>query len=243
LDHRYLDDVHAFARLSKPAQWAVAVGAALLGLAVIGSLFALPVLDWRWLPISLLGLPFLAPVEGLLLAPLYGLAGYFRYYSPMLLATRRRSGGLDLHVGTLFDYVMRLRWSDRGPRAARIVTADILRGLLQIAEEVERGTLSPDAELVATSYLFSDRSIARLGFTLRPAPGAVVANLAVTSLSIALRLSFTRGRFAYPDLRRIRQAVTSAGELAQHAGEIRRLLERLRPAIGPTTSTLRDWAR
>jgi hypothetical protein len=223
--------VHAFARLSRPAQWAVAVGAALLGLAVIGSLFALPVLDWRWLPISLIGLPFLAPVEGLLLAPLYGLAGYFRYYSPMLLATRRRSGGLDLHVGTLFDYVMRLRWSDRGPRAARIVTADILRGLLRIAEEVERGTLSPDAELVATSYFFSDRSIARLGFTPRPAPGALVANLAVTSLSIALRLSFTRGRFAYPDLRRIRQAVTSAGELAQHASEIRRLLERLRPAI------------
>jgi hypothetical protein len=117
-----------------------------------------------------------------------------------------------------------------------------LRGLLRIAEEVEGGTLSPDAELVATTYFFSDRSIARLGFTLRPAPGAVVANLAVTSLSIALRLSFTRGRLAYPDMRRIRQAVTSAGELAQHAGEIRRLLERLRPAIGPTTSTVRDWA-
>jgi hypothetical protein len=176
-------------------------------------------------------MPFVAPVESLLLAPLYGLAGYFRHYSPMLLATRRRSGRLDLHVGTLFDYVTRLRRTDRGPRAVRIVTADILSGLLRIAEEVERGTLSPGAELVATSYFFSDRSVARLGFALRPAPGAVVANLAVASLSIALRLSFTRGRFAYPDLRRVRQAVTSAGELAQHAGEIRRLLERLRPAV------------
>ncbi len=176
----------------------------------------------------------LAPLESLLLAPVFALAGRFRYYSPMLLATRRPGGGLDLHVGTLFDYVARLRWSDRGPRASRIVTADILRGLLALVDEIERGTIPADAEIVATSYFFSDRTVARLGFELRDAPAAVRHNLAAASLGIALRLSFTRGRPAFPDLRRIRQAATTAGGLAEHADEIRRLLRRL--PVDPATA-------
>jgi len=136
--------------------------------------------------------------------------------------------------GTLMFDPARLRWSDRGARASRIVTADILRGLLALVEEIERGALPADAHIVATSYFFSDRTVARLGFELRDAPAAVRHNLAAASLSIALRLSFTRGRPAFPDLRRIRQAATTAGRLAEHADEIRRLLRRL--PVAPRTT-------
>ena len=229
--------VHALARFPRPVQWAAALLLALPCIGALGACFALPVLDWRWLPLPFLALPLVAPLESLLLTPLYALSGRFRYYSPMLLATRRRAGGLDLHVGTLFDYVVRLRWSDRGPRAARIVTADLLRGLLVLAGEADRGVLPPDAELVATSYFFSDRTLARLGFELRPAPGATVQNLVLASLSIALRLSFTRGRPSFPELRRIRRAVTTAGELARHRDHIARLLDRLPPDAAGTRTT------
>ena len=67
----------------------------------------------------------------------------------------------------------------------------------------------------------------RLGFELREVPAVARHNLALAGVSLALRLSFTRGRPAFPDLRRIRQAVTTAGRLAEHSGEIRRLLRRL----------------
>jgi hypothetical protein len=224
--------VNALSRLPRIVQWAVALLLAAVYAGFGGAFFALVFRDWRWLPLLVAGVFLLAPLESLLLTPVYALAGRFRYYSPMLLATRRRGGGLDLHVGTLFDYVARLRWSDRGPRASRIVTADILRGLLALAEEIESGALPAGAEIVATSYFFSDRTVARLGFELRDAPAAVRHNLAAAGLSIALRLSFTRGRPAFPDLRRIRQAATTACALAEHADEIRRLLRRLpaRPA-------------
>jgi MFS family permease len=221
--------VHAFRRLSRPAQWAAAVLLAALCFGILGALVALPLLNWRWIPLLLLILPLIAPLESLLLTPFYVLTGRFRYYSPLLFATRRRDGGLDLHVGTLFDYVMRLRWSDRGPRAARIVMADLLRGLLALCREVEHEELRADAPLVATSYFFSERSLARLGFELDRPPRATVQNLFLTSLSIAIRLSFTRGRPSFPDLRRIRQAATSAGRLVHHQAELRRLLERLPP--------------
>lgn len=196
---------------------------------VVAACYVLAFRNWRWIPLVAASVFLLAALESLLLTPLYFLIGRFCYLSPMLLATRRPGGGLDLHVGTLFDYAVRLRWSDRGPRAARIVTADVLRGLLALTEQVERGELPPDAELVATSYFFSDRTVERLGFELREVPAAVRHNLVVSSLSIAVRLSFTRGRPAFPDLRRIRQAVTTPGRLAEHSGEIRRLLRRLPP--------------
>jgi hypothetical protein len=210
-------------------QWTVALLLAALCLGIVAACYVLAFRNGRWIPLVAASVFLLAALESLLLTPLYFLVGRFRYLSPMLLATRRRGGGLDLHVGTLFDYAARLRWSDRGPRAARIVTADVLRGLLALVEQVERGELPPDAELAATSYFFSDRTVTRLGFELRDPPAAVRHNLVVASVSIAVRLSFTRGRPAFPDLRRIRQAATTAGRLAEHSAEIRRLLRRLPP--------------
>jgi hypothetical protein len=219
--------LESFSRLPRAVQWTVALLLAAVCLGSVAACYALVFWDWRWIPVAVAAVFLLVPLESLLVTPLYFLVGRFRYLSPMLLATRRAGGGLDLHVGTLFDYVLRLRWSDRGPRAARIVTADVLRGLLALAEQVERGEMAPDAELVATSYFFSDRTVARLGFELREVPAAVRHNLVMASVGIALRLSFTRGRPAFPDLRRIRQAATTAGRLAEHSGEIRRLLRRL----------------
>ncbi len=221
--------MHAFTRLPKSARWAGALLLAALLVGVLGACVALITRDWRLLPLLFPLVPVLATLESLLLTPLYTLLGRFHYYSPLLLATRRSDGGLDLHVGTLFDYVMRLRWKDRGPRATRTVTADLLLGLVALCEEVERGTLPQDAPIVATSYFFSDRSLARLGFQVRSAPAFVVQNLVVASLSIALRLSFTRGRPTFPDLRKTRQAVTSAGSLVQHKDMLRQALQRLAP--------------
>lgn len=214
------------ARLPRALQWAIAIFMAAACIAVMGVIPVLALFDWRWLPVFVPAFFVFPALEGTLMAPLYTLAGRFRYYSPMLLATRRPGGGLDLHGGTLFDYVTQLRWRDRGPRAARIVSSEMLRGLLAVCAEVERGELAPDAPVTATSYFFSNRSLARLGFTVHDPPAAVRFNLQLAIVGIALRLSFTRGRIAFPDLRRIRQARTTAGALQARALEIQGLLER-----------------
>jgi hypothetical protein len=200
---------------------ALALGA--LFFLIIGFVFSLPALDWRLFWVPALALPLVAPLESLLLTPWYTRSGRFVYYSPMLVATRQPRG-LDLHVGTIYDYARRLRWRDRGRRAARIVTADLLRGLLAIADDVHAGRLAPDAKIVATSFFFGSRSLARLGFEERAAPRAVVVNMWQASVSIALRLSFTHGRPAFPDLRRVRQAATTAGALAAHRRQLETML-------------------
>lgn len=219
--------MYVLARWSKPAQWIVALLGAVLCLGIVGGCFALIIHDWRWFPLLFVATFVLPPLESLLLTPLYTLAGRFIYYSPMLLATRRRDGGLDLHVGTLFDYALRFRWADRGPRAARIATIDLLRGLLGVIEGVERGDLRQDASIAGASYFFQARTVRRFGFDLQPAPPAIIHNLVIASISIALRLSFTRGRCTLPDLRRTHQAITTGARLVAHKADVQRALDQL----------------
>ena len=211
---------------SVPARWVLALALAALCFGVLGGGFAL-LLDWRFVPLVVVLPVLIAPLESLLLTPLYTLTGRFRYFSPMLFATRRRDGGLDLHAGTLFDYVMRLRWSDRGPCAARIVTVELLRGLYALAGSAEAGLLPPSAKISATSHFFGERTMRRFGFEVRQPGAGMVGNLLLAWMSIALRLSFTRGRLAFPDLRRVRQAVTTVDELAKHRDAIAHTLRRL----------------
>lgn len=221
----------ALRRLSRPAQWSVALLGALLFLGIAAGVFTTPMRDVRWLPVLLIAPFLLAPLEGLLLTPLYTLARRFIYFSPLLLGTRSRVA-LELHVGTLFDYVTYLRWRDRGARNARIVLVELLQGLLAVIAEVERGAIAPETEIRATSYFFSDRTLSRLGFRIcGPSPNARL-NLAVGVIGIGLRLAYVRGRFTLPDPSRVRQGTTTAGELATRASAVRGILTRVRLAGG-----------
>ena len=108
------------------------------------------------------------------------------------------------------------------------MTADLLRGLLAIVEDVEEGVLSPDTKIVGTSYFFRRRTMARFGFEPQPPAKIEVLNLAMARLSIALRLSFTRGRFTLPDLKHIQQIVTSGRQLVAHKYDLQRALALLK---------------
>lgn len=236
-------------QLPRGARWGVALLLALPYLALLVALFALPARDARWLPALVVGPFLLAPLESLLLTPLFALTGRFTYRSPMLLTTRaaasaRASGGaLELHTGTLFDYVTELRWARRGPATARVVLVEIVRGLLAIVAAVERGDLPATTELRVTSYVFSDRTLARLGFRFRPAPPLARLNLAVVVLSVAVRLAYVRGRFSLPDLGRVRQGVIPAGELARRGPALRAMLARLTSRSLPPSSPARAGRR
>lgn len=179
-----------------------------------------------WLCAAILLLPLIPVLESFLLTPAYALVGRFTYYSPLLLATKSAQG-LDLHVGTLYDYITQLRWSERGVQSQRHAMLLILQGLLSICDEVAEGRLSAQNEITATSYFFSNRSVEKLGFTLKSGSFEVKLNLALVYLSLVLRLSFIKGRWCLPDLKRIRCIHTTAGELLQQRSRIAKMFEHL----------------
>src|SRR5262252_926888 len=136
-------------RGSRSQRWIVAIafltGSAAAIVTIIGAL---------GFPTSLALLPVLLSLYQLGIAPAARLAGLYRYHSPMLKATIRTHRFYEVHGGTSFDYLMQLRWKDRGCVAARQVMIQYLEGFLDIARCVEAGEIGESTLISGTSYFF-----------------------------------------------------------------------------------------
>ncbi len=178
-------------------------------------------------------LPLWMPVIQLATAPVLYLLGRYRYFSPMLLVENPGATEYRIHGGTNFDYLVHLRWRDRGPPAARKTLAYYLQGLVALADEVEGGRLPGGLRIVATSYIFTPRTAERLGFTMEPAAAGHVLGLYANYLNLMWKHSFAQGRLALPDLSRTRQAATTGRELLRHRDHIQALAARLQVTREP----------
>lgn len=195
------------------------------------ALFALlliaPFLIWpvgpHYFLIAALIIVLIAPLESLLLTPLYTITGRFNYLSPLLLATNSTTG-IELHVGTLYDYANNLRKRDCGKRAQHIVLKHIFEGLLNTCKQIEVNEIARDTELSATSYFFSSKTAEKLGFKLTKTSKMEQFNLFSVYISLVIRLSFTRGRLTLPRVSEIKKITITADELLKRQEVIKSML-------------------
>ena len=175
----------------------------------------------------MLMVPLMAVAAQFFTAPVLYLIGHLRYYSPLLLVEGPTPALYRIHGGTSFDYFVHLRWADRGAPARRKTMRWYLQGLLAIADEVEAGKVPGSVRIVGTSYVFGERTARRLGFTVEPPDPAMRGGLMLNYLNLFWKYSFARGRLAFPNLKRIRQAATTGDELLRHRPRIQALLDRI----------------
>lgn len=182
-----------------------------------------------WLITALLLLPVIPAIESLLLTPLYRVSGRFVYYSKTLFVTRSDKG-LQLHAGTLYDYLGLLYQHKRSAKikhklsARRLLTEQLLQGLLALCDDIAKGNIAPSSHISATSYFFSERSATKLSFTKAPVSTIERINLLTAALSLAIRLSISKGRLTWPKLRNIKHMNTTAAGLLARRLEIEQLL-------------------
>lgn len=206
-------------RRSAAFRWIIAL---ILAAAVV---FLLPRLLGFLGPVwSLVAFPLWMSALQFSLAPTMRVLGLYRYHSPMLKVTLRSSRRYELHGGTLFDYVMTVRWAERGTVASRRIVAFYLEGLLEIAREVEAERLPRSIEITGTSYFFSEQTARRLGFAVLPAGLRLRANLLLNFLDVCALYSFSKGRLAVPAVWRAREAVIRGGELVANKPAIQQAL-------------------
>jgi hypothetical protein len=209
---------------SRPIQALVAFVFAFAGAAILVSVTSVahPML-------LLIGLPILLSIAQISVTPALRLLGLHRYHSTMLKATLRTPQYYELHGGAVFDYLLTVGRELFGPIAARRVMVSYLEGLLEIADEVERGSLPGGMEITGTSYFFRGTTLERLGFTIRQADWGLRLNLWLHLLDVAALYSLSKGRPALPRLDRIKTAVIRGDALVRHRPDIIALLETLRP--------------
>jgi hypothetical protein len=208
---------------SRSVQWIVAAGLFFGGIGLI-----VKTILFLGFPLSLAAVPLLLSTYQLSITPAFRLLGVYRYHSPMLKVTLRTSRVYEIHGGTNFDYLLHLRWSERGTVAARKVMVLYLEGLLDIARHVAQGKLPRSVTITATSYFFRDESAERLGFTILPPSLRLRLNLIANLLDLILMYSFTRGRLAFPQIWRVRQAVIRGERLLAGQGSIEAMIRTLK---------------
>lgn len=202
--------------------WPYAIVLALVFILLIVSPFFMIPIGPYLLLFGFVVMIIIAPLESLLLTPMYRLNGRFVYLSPLLLATHSAKR-IDLHIGTLFDYAYHMKTSDCGKRAQLIVLNNTLLGLRNVCEQMKNNQISGDTQLYATSYFFNHRTAQKLGFKQVDTGFAEQLNLFSVYLSLLIRLSFTRGELTFPNITEIKKITTTAGELVIYRAYIEQM--------------------
>lgn len=214
--------MNRFYTLPRVTQWTIALLMLVVGMSVFGFFmtFYHPYSAFLHFPISL-------PLAHLALTPILTLAGSYKYYSPMLLVYNPNPKKYDIHQGTSFDYLMVMRWSDRGLTARKKIWKYFLEGFIRIAEEIEAGNLPPTLQIEGTSYFFSKQTAERLGFRLEPPSALYRLNLIINYIDLCWMYSFAQNRLAFPRVLDAHKAVINGKDLLERKAYFEKLIQRL----------------
>lgn len=214
-----LKNIKRFYRHPKYIQWISAVI-----LFALFSVFTYYLIESVYLPILIAIIPFAKPIGHFLLVPFLRLAGLLKYYSPMFIAVKLKEKRLEIHNGSSFDYLVNMRWKQRGLRAKKRMMIYYLKGFLKIIDELEKQKLPRDVTLTGTSYFFSNKSAIRIGFIEKKVSTIERMLFFLDYINLFLMYSYSNGRICFPDIARLKKVEISGEKLLQSKEKIITLL-------------------
>jgi len=152
-------------------------------------------------------------------------AGKLSYHSVFLLAEAPKDGVLNLHGGTLFDYVYVLDFKASGKARTAFILQHYLEGLLHLIATYEQ----QEAPLTLrwTSYIVNQRTAARLGFKPQPKDGLQQLILAFNYGNLLVSNSLAKGKLSFPKLSATQTYEASLEDLMVRKAYIKQLLKRM----------------
>ena len=200
-------------------QWTVAILCIILA-----GLILYTIIDAADLLIFMLLIPLTKPIEHFLAVPLLRLSGVLNYYSPMLIGVWTSATKMEIHNGSSFDYLVNMRWKQKGIRAKRRIMRYYLKGFLKIIDDVENKRLPENTVISGVSYFFSSHTASKIGFTLRETGMARRLLFMIDYVNLFLMYSYSNGRITFPQLSRLKKAEITANILVQSKKKIVTLL-------------------
>jgi hypothetical protein len=167
------------------------------------------------------------PISQFLYTPLFKLTGGYTYYSPMLLGYMVNGQQIDLHSGTGFDHLFVLRKVKPGIELRNRLLAYHVEGLLNLISLIEKKQIPASVTIVGTSYFFSDRTLAKLGFKIEKASLFYRANLFINFIDLVWMYSLARGTFSIPKVWDAKKASIQGAMLVAQKQQLDALYVRL----------------
>ncbi len=177
--------------------------------------------------VYLLCLPIIMSINQFCATPISRASGVFQYQSPMLLVYNANEKIYDLHSGTTFDYLLHMKWVDRGLEAQRKMLAYFIEGLLEIIAKIESGEVPDTVKVVGTSYFFSERTAKKWGFKMTQPSTFYRLNLILNGLDLFLLYSYAQNRLVFPKIWEAKKMEALGSELLNNKAYLEGLFKRL----------------
>jgi hypothetical protein len=107
----------------------------------------------------------------------------------------------------------------------------LVDGMLNIVNEVEAGKIDREAEIRGSSYLFNKKTAQKFDFQAMEMKMSHKYILYLNYLEILLVFSFSKGRFALPNIGDFKSVKTTGIQLMEHKDYVERLHEILKNKV------------
>lgn len=171
--------------------------------------------------------PLVISINQFCSTPISCASGMYQYQSPMLLVYNANEKVYDLHSGTTFDYLLHMKWADRGMEAQRQLLAYFIEGLLEIIAKIEKGEVPETVKVVSTSYFFSDRTAKKWGFKMAQPSAFYRLNLILNGLDLFLLYSYAQNRLVFPKIWDAKKMEALGNDLVENKAYLEGLFQRL----------------
>jgi hypothetical protein len=98
------------------------------------------------------------------------------------------------------DYVINLKWNQKGNKAKKLIMLYYLSGLTKIIDNIEDGKISKNINIVGTSYFFSKNTAKKFGFTIEQVNLISKLLFLIDYVNLVILYSYSKGKIAFPKL-------------------------------------------
>ncbi|WP_186755295.1 hypothetical protein [Echinicola salinicaeni] len=160
-------------------------------------------------------------------------SGKLRYHSLLFFSEKPKNGIVQIHGGTLFDYVFVIDRKLHGKERQRLIIQQYLEGLLDLIEEIE-SQQADDMIIRGTSYIINERTARKMGFKLVETDFLQKLILLYNFFNIMISASIAKGKLTLPKLRDTQTFEASLHELVKRKAYISSLNEQLKNVLDYT---------
>ncbi len=202
----------------KQIQWKIAIAALLVNLLLF-------VVLWY------VGWPFLIfivfSITISIIAPFFDTpslikSGKLTYFSPLFLAEKERSGIINIHGGTLFDYVFVLdkKWS--GQQRTKIILSCYVDGLLKMINHYQ-DVQSENLKIKGTSYILNERTANKIGLVKTRTSVVQTFILLLNYVLLTISYSISKARLSFPNVFKINTYEGNFEDIVKRKGYLLKL--------------------
>jgi len=168
------------------------------------------------------------PIIQFLITPLFQLIGVYRYHSPMVISMANIGKVIDLHNGTSYDYLIKMRGVKPGKAWQKTMLKYYMEALLDVISNIENEELSDQVVVRGSSYFLSDRTIKKFGFISKRTSIPEKINILFNYLDLFWMYSCSEGKMAFPNLANIKTAKIKGADLVEKKALIQSIYRRLK---------------